>query len=185
VAPRLDQAGGRQLAGHRTLPLNGPTAAVPCNISSVPFDGKQLQACKKPGRGHSVSNQFREARRSPQSANALRDIFCNELPELVVACASPSTGRGGSSRRLLGRRWRHGRGRGRSRGRGGSRSDAWFTATIHHAHFSSAALANRGTHRGVPYADAIDQLTPQATSLANLNDRIARLLKGDVRHTLC
>src|SRR6266480_6096926 len=104
----------------------------------------------------------------------------------VVACARRSTGRGGSSRRLLGRRWRHSRGRSRSRrGRGSSRSRAWFTATVHHAHFSSAALADRGTHLGVRYADAIDQLTSQPTSLANWNDRIVRLLKWGVRHTLC
>jgi hypothetical protein len=103
-----------------------------------------------------------------------------------VTLARRSTRRGGSSRRLLGRRWRRSRGHsGSRRGRGGSRSDAGFTATVHHAHFSSAALADRGTHRGVPYTDAIDQLTPQPTSLANLNDRIVRLLKWDVRHTLC
>jgi len=161
----------------------------------VPFEETQfwagtptrsVQVCKRPGRGHSVSNQFREARRGPQSANALRDIFCNQPPEFVVACARRSTGRGGSSRRLLGRRWRHSRGRSRSRrGRGSSRSRAWFTATVHHAHFSSAALADRGTHLGVRYADAIDQLTSQTTSLANWNDRIVRLLKWGVRHTLC
>jgi len=104
----------------------------------------------------------------------------------VNACARRSTRRGGSSRRLLGRSGRRNGGRSRSRrGRGSSRSHAWFTATVHHAHFSSAALADRGTHCGVPYTDAIDQLTPQATSLANLNDRIVRLLKWDVRHTLC
>jgi len=105
----------------------------------------------------------------------------------VNACARRSTRRGGSSRRLLGRRWRRSRWRrSRSRrGRGGSRSRAWFTATVHHAHFSRAALADRGPHRGVPYTDAIDQLTPQPTSLANWNDRIVRLLKWDVRHTLC
>jgi hypothetical protein len=105
----------------------------------------------------------------------------------VNACARQSTRRSGSGRRLLGRRWRRSRWRrSRSRrGRGGSRSRAWFTATVHHAHFSSAAFTDRGTHRGVPYANAIDQLTPQATSLANLNDRIVRLLKWDVRHTLC
>jgi hypothetical protein len=132
-----------------------------------------------------VSNQFREARRGPQSANALRNI-CNQPPEFVVACARRSTGRGGSSRRLLGCRWRHGRGRSRSRrGRGRSRSRAWFTATVHHAHFSSAALADRGTHLGIRYADAIDQLTAQTTSLANWNDRTVRLLKWGVRHTLC
>jgi len=153
-------------------------AAAPCSRCHLFF-------VPRPGRGHSVSNQFREAPRSPQSANALRDIFCNQLPEFVVACARRSTGRGGSSRRLLGRRWRRSRGRSRSRrGRGGSRSHAWFTATVHHAHFSSAALADRGTHLGVRYADAIDQLTPEPTSLANRNDRIVRLLKRDVRHTL-
>jgi hypothetical protein len=105
----------------------------------------------------------------------------------VNACARQSTRRSGSGRRLLGRRWRRSRWRrSRSRrGRGGSRSRAWFTATVHHAHFSSAAFTDRGTHRGVPYADAIDQLTPQPTSLADLNDRIVRLLKRDVRHTLC
>ncbi len=96
-----------------------------------------------------------------------------------ITLARRSTRRGGSSRRLLGRRWS------RSRSRGRSRSDARFTATVHHAHFSSAALADRGTHRGVPYTDAIDQLTPQPTSLANRNDRIVRRLKRDVRHTLC
>jgi hypothetical protein len=140
------------------------------------------------GRGHSVCNHFREARRGPQSANGLRDIFCNQPPEFLVACARRSTGRGGSSRRrLLGRRWGHSRGRSRSRrrGRGGSRSRAWFTATVHHAHFSSAALADRDTHLGVRYADAIDQLASQTTSLANWNDRIVRLLKWGVRHTLC
>jgi hypothetical protein len=87
---------------------------------------------------------------------------------------------------LLGRSWRHSRGRSRSRrGRGGSRSRARFTATVHHAHFSSAALADRGTYLGIRYADAIDQLTSQTTSLANWNDRIVRLLKRGVRHTLC
>ena len=156
-------------------------AAAPCSRCHLSF-------VPKPG-GHSASNQIRAARRGPQSANALRDIFCNQPPEFVVACARRSTGRGGSSRRLLGRSGRRsGRrngGRSRSRrGRGSSRSHAWFTATVHHAHFSSAALADRGTHCGVPYTDAIDQLTPQATSLANLNDRIVRLLKWDVRHTL-
>ncbi len=153
-------------------------AAAPCSRCHLSF-------VPKPG-GHSVSNQIRAARRGPQSANALRDIFCNQPPEFVVACARRSTGRGGSSRRLLGRRCRHRRGGSRSRrGRGGSRSRAWLTATVHHAHFSSAAFTDRGTHRGVPYADAIDQLTPQPTSLADLNDRIVRLLKRDVRHTLC
>ena len=78
---------------------------------------------------------------------------------------------------MLGRGWR--------RGRGGSRSREWFTATIHHAHFSTAALADRGTHLGVRYADAIDQLTSQTTSLANWNDRIVQLLKWGVQHTLC
>jgi hypothetical protein len=67
----------------------------------------------------------------------------------------------------------------------GSRPDAWLTATVHHPHFSGAALADRGTHRGVSYANAINQLTPEATSLTNLNDRVVRLLKWDVRHTLC
>src|SRR5436190_1183987 len=56
---------------------------------------------------------------------------------------------------------------------------------FHHAHFSRAALADRGTQPGVRYADAIDQLTSQATSLANWNHRTVRLLKWDVRHTLC
>jgi hypothetical protein len=102
--------------------------------------------------------------------------------EALNACARQSTRRSGSGRRSLGRRWRRSRSR---RGRGGGRSCAWFTATVHHAHFSSAAFTDRGTHRGVPYADAIDQLTPQPTSLADLNDRIVRLLKRDVRHTLC
>lgn len=78
--------------------------------------------------------------------------------------------------------WRGRRGRRLLRG---SRPDAWFTATVHHAHFSSAALADRSTQGGVPYANAINQLTPEATSLANLNDRVVRLLKWDVRHTLC
>src|SRR5436309_12361753 len=87
------------------------------------------------------------------------------------ACARQSTWRGGSSRRLLDRR--------RRGSRGGSRSRARFAATVHHAHFSSAALADRGTHLGVRYADAIDQLTTQTTSLANWNDRIVRLLKWD------
>lgn len=51
------------------------------------------------------------------------------------------------------------RGSSRSRhSRGGSRPREWLTATVHHAHFSSAALADRGTHLGVRYADAIDQL---------------------------
>jgi hypothetical protein len=40
---------------------------------------RSVQVCKRPGRGHSVSNQFREARRGPQSANALRDIFLISL----------------------------------------------------------------------------------------------------------
>jgi hypothetical protein len=97
--------------------------------------------------------------------------------EALNACARQSTRRGGSGRRLLGRRSR--------RARGGGRSRARFTAAVHHAHFSRAALADRGTHLGVRYADAIDQLTSQATSLANWNDRIVRLLKWDVRHTLC
>jgi hypothetical protein len=105
----------------------------------------------------------------------------------VNACARQSTRRRGSGRRLLGRRWRRSRWRhSRSRrGRGGSRSRAWFTATVHHAHFSRVALVDRGTHLGVRYADAIDQLTSQPTSLSELNDRIVRLLKRDVRHTLC
>jgi len=45
---------------------------------------------------------------------------------------TPSTRRDG--RRLLGRRWRRGRSR------------AWFTATVHHARFSSVALVDRSTH---------------------------------------
>src|SRR5436190_12077227 len=105
----------------------------------------------------------------------------------ALTLARRSTRRGGSGRRLLGRRWRRSRSR-RSRwrrSRGGSRSHTWFTATVHHAHFSSAALADRGTHLGVRYADAIDQLTTQTTSLANWNNRIVRLLKWDVGHTLC
>jgi hypothetical protein len=95
----------------------------------------------------------------------------------VNACARRSTRRSGSGRGLLGRRWRH--------GRGSSRSDAWFTATVYHAHFPSAAFTDRGPHRWVPYTDAFDQLTPQPTSLASWNDRIVRLLKGGVRHALC
>jgi hypothetical protein len=66
-------------------------AAAPCSrcdISFVPFEETQfwagtptrsVQVCKRPGRGHSVSNQFREARRGPQSANALRDIYAISL----------------------------------------------------------------------------------------------------------
>jgi hypothetical protein len=59
-----------------------------CNISLVPSTGRNfalrsptrsVQVCKRSGRGHSVSNQFREARRGPQSANALRDIFLISL----------------------------------------------------------------------------------------------------------
>ena len=96
--------------------------------------------------------------------------------------ARQSTRRGRTGRRLLSRRLL---GRRSRRTRGGGRSHARFTAAVHHAHFSSAALAHRGTHLGVRYADAIDQLTSQATSLANWNDRIVRLLKWDVRHTLC
>src|SRR3954464_7028926 len=88
-----------------------------------------------------------------------------------------STRRGGSGRRLLGRRSR--------RARGGGRSRARFTAAVHHAHFSRTALADRGTQPAVRYAETLDQLTSQATSLANWNDRIVRLLKWDVRHTLC
>jgi hypothetical protein len=91
--------------------------------------------------------------------------------------ARQSTRYGRTGRRLLGRRLR--------RVRGGGRSRARFTAAVHHAHFSSAAPADRGTHPGVRYAKTIDQLTSQATSLANWNDRIVRLLKWDVRHTLC
>ena len=64
-------------------------------------------------------------------------------------------------------------------------SRALFTAAVHHAHFSRTALADRGTQPAVRYAETIDQLTSQATSLANWNDRIVRLLKWDVRHTLC
>ena len=177
------------------------TAAAPCsrcNISFVPFEGTQFGLVLRPAqckfvrdRGGSFGKQsiLRSPAR-PAERECSAGYFCNQPPEFVVACASQSTGRGGSSRRLLGRRWRsrwsRNRGCSRSRrSRGGSRSRAWFTATVHHAHFSSAALADRGTHRGVPYTDAIDQLTPQTTSLANLNDRIVRLPKWDVRHTLC
>src|SRR5258705_7397529 len=95
----------------------------------------------------------------------------------LTTCACQSTRRGGSGRRLLGRRSR--------RARGGGRSRARFTAAVHHAHFSRTALADRGTQPAVRYAETIDQLTSQATSLANWNDRIVRLLKWDVRHTLC
>src|SRR6476660_40910 len=49
-------------------------AATPCSRCHLSF-------VPRPGRGHSVSNQFREAWRGPQSANALRDIFCNQPPE--------------------------------------------------------------------------------------------------------
>src|SRR5436190_3623121 len=101
------------------------------------------------------------------AARSLRGACAREFAETL---------RGGSSRRLLGRR--------RRGSRGGSRSRARFAATVHHAHFSSAALADRGTHLGVRYADAIDQLTTQTTSLANWNDRIVRLLKWDVGHAL-
>ena len=48
--------------------------------------------CSKTGAGSFLSNQFREARRSQQSANALRDIFRNRPPELAVAGARPSNG---------------------------------------------------------------------------------------------
>jgi hypothetical protein len=60
-----------------------------CNISVVPSTERNfgartpirsVQVCKRSGRGHSVSNQFREARRGSQSANALRDIFGNQPP---------------------------------------------------------------------------------------------------------
>jgi hypothetical protein len=114
-----------------------------------------------------------EHRRQALCASANRQL----RSEALNACARQSTRRGGSGSRLLGRRSRRARGDGRSRAR--------FTAAVHHAHFSRAALADRGTHLGVRYADAIDQLTSQATSLANWNDRIVRLLKWDVRHTLC
>jgi hypothetical protein len=123
------------------------------------------------------SNQFREAQRSPQSANAPRDIFRNRPPELAVACARRSNGAWREQPQVAASQV--------SPQRGGSRSHAWFTATVHHAHFSSAALADRGTQLGVRCADAIDQLTAKATSLANWNDRVVRLLKWGVRHTLC
>jgi hypothetical protein len=95
----------------------------------------------------------------------------------VENVAHHSTRRGGSSRRLLGPNSR--------RGRGDDSSRAWFAATVHHAHSARAALADRRAHLGVPYANAIDQLTSQATSLANSNDRIVRRLKWDIRHALC
>src|SRR3954452_1233304 len=115
----------------------------------------------------------------------LCEIFSAVSIQSSLSLARRSTGRGGSSRGLLGRRWRHSRGRSRSRRRNGSRSRSWFTAAVHHAHFSSVALADHGTHLGVGYANSLDQLTSQTTSLANWNNRIVRLLKRDVRHTLC
>jgi hypothetical protein len=51
-----------------------------------------MQVCKRPGRGRSASNQFREAQRGPQSANALRDIFCDQLPEFVVVARACQRG---------------------------------------------------------------------------------------------
>ena len=123
--------------------------------------------------------------RRRSSAAQRNDAMGHDCPRVTwsaLTLARRSTRSGGSSRRLLGRSGRRSRSR---RGRGGSRSHAWFTATVHHAHFSSAALADRGTHLGVRYADAIDQLTAQTTSLANWNDRIVWLLKWGVRHTLC
>jgi hypothetical protein len=36
---------------------------------------RSMQVCKRPGPAHSVINQFREARRGPQSANALRPFL--------------------------------------------------------------------------------------------------------------
>jgi hypothetical protein len=109
----------------------------------------------------------------------------------VDACARRSTRRGGSCRRLLrrggsGRRLlgcRSARGSRRARDSGDSR--AWLTAAVHHAHFPRVALADCGAHLRIPYADAIDQLTSQAASLANCNDQILRLLERDIRHALC
>src|SRR5882757_11108508 len=77
----------------------------------------------------------------------------------LKTCARQSTRRGGSGGRLLGRR--------SHRVRGGGRSRARFTAAVHHTHFSRTTLADRGTQPAVRYAETIDQLTPQATSLAN------------------
>jgi hypothetical protein len=62
-----------------------------CNISFVSSRERKFglvlrparcKFCRRPGRGHSVSNQFKRARRGPQSANALRDIFRNQPPEV-------------------------------------------------------------------------------------------------------
>ena len=117
----------------------------------------QLQVYKRPGRVIQQEIYFEKPRRGPAERECSAGYFLHQPPQFVIACARRSTGRGGSSPRLLGRRWRQSRSRCRSRrGRDDSRSRAWFTATVHHAHFSSAALADRGTHLGVRYADAID-----------------------------
>jgi hypothetical protein len=131
--------------------------------------------------------QQRQVRRGSAERERPAGYFLQSASDFLVACGHRSTRRGGSSRGLRRCRWRHGSGGGsRSRrGRCGSWSRKWFTATVHHAHFSSAAPANRGTHLGVRYADAIDQLTAQTTALANWGDQTVRLLKWDVRHTLC
>jgi hypothetical protein len=55
--------------------------SVPASYAIVPRRGDDV------GRAGGVIHEFREARRGPQSANALRDIFCNQPPEFVVACA--------------------------------------------------------------------------------------------------
>jgi hypothetical protein len=138
------------------------------------YDGRPVAASfvPRPARGHFVAINF-EKPGAARRARMLCGIFSAiGLRSSLSLARARLTGRGGSSRRLLRRRWRR------------SRSHAWFTATVHHAHFSSAALADRGTHLGVRYADAIDQLTAKTTSLANGNDRVVRLLKWGVRHTL-
>ena len=59
-----------------------------CNIPFVPFDGTQfwarpptrsMQVCKRPGRVIQQEIYFEKPGAAPQSANALRDIFCINL----------------------------------------------------------------------------------------------------------
>ena len=61
-----------------------------CNISFVPFEGtefwtrtptRSVQACKRPG-GLIRKQSILEELSGPQSANALRDIFSNQPPEV-------------------------------------------------------------------------------------------------------
>jgi hypothetical protein len=81
----------------------------------------------------------------------------------------------GLCRRLRGLPWRPRRGL-----RRGPRLRPWLATTVHNAHFLRTALANKRTNLAVRHADAIQQLTPETASLANLNYGIVRLLeRGD------